>query len=141
MNKSVKNLVLSSLNLIIKLAIIIIGVVLISKGAVKAYNYGYSIFEDEPFQKAPSKTVSVTIPSGAGGESIGKLLEEKGLIGDATLFRIQYFASTYKDEIIPGTYELNSSMSATEMMAIMAHDTGEGVPGEEVPVEEPVGEE
>lgn len=48
------------------------------------------------------------------------MLEKKGLIRDALLFRIQEMLSAYKDELLPGTYELNTSMTTEEMMEIMS---------------------
>ena len=48
------------------------------------------------------------------------MLEKNGLIRDAALFRVQEMLSAFKDEMRPGTYELNTSMTAEEMMQIMS---------------------
>ena len=55
------------------------------------------------------------------------------MIGDPTLFWIQNLLSSYKDELKAGTYTLNSSMSAEEIMKELA--------GVEEPTEEELAEE
>ena len=57
---------------------------------------------------------------GETAKEIGANLEKNGLIRDAALFRIQEMLSAYKDEMKPGTYELSTSMTTDEMMAIMS---------------------
>ena len=76
--------------------------------------------EDKPFESAPGRDIQVTIPEGSGAKEIGKILHDKGVIGDATLFWIQNLLSSYKDELKAGTYTLNSSMSAEEIMRELA---------------------
>lgn len=116
----VKNLVITTISLVIKIAVIIIAITFVAKTVVKAYNYGYSIFEDKPFEVAPGRDVTVSIPVGSSTEAIAEILYKNGVIGDPTLFRIQNFASSYKDELKAGTYALNSSMSAEEIMMELA---------------------
>lgn len=116
----VKNLVITTISLVIKIAVIVIAITFVAKTVVKAYNYGYSIFEDKPFEVAPGRDVTVSIPMGSSTEAIAEILYENGVIGDPTLFRIQNFASSYKDELKAGTYTLNSSMNAEEIMMELA---------------------
>ena len=47
-------------------------------------------------------------------------LEEYGLIRNQNLFYAQYMVSEYKDKFVPGNYDLNTSMTAEEMMAVMS---------------------
>ena len=58
---------------------------------------------------------------------LAAVLEEKGLIRDKWLFFIQLNLSEYKNAMKPGRYMLNTSMTAREMMQVMAQedDTGE----------------
>ncbi len=51
---------------------------------------------------------------------IAKLLEEKKLIKDKNVFRIQYMLSEYKGEIEPGSYVLNTSQTAEEMLRVVS---------------------
>ena len=54
------------------------------------------------------------------GKEIGELLEGRGLIRDAAVFRVQFALSDYKNAIVPGSYILNTSQTAEEMLAILA---------------------
>jgi len=116
----IKELIISILSLIIKVAVIVVAISFISKGAVKAFSYGYSVFEDKPFEVAPGRDISVTIPLGSGSKRIGEILQESGVIADAKLFYIQNLLSNYKDDLKAGTYVLNTSMSAEQIMMELA---------------------
>ena len=48
---------------------------------------------------------------------MGEILEEAGLIRDSRAFTIQ--AMVYEYEVQPGTYELNTSESSKEIIAIL----------------------
>ena len=61
----------------------------------------------------------MTVSEGQDSKDVGKLLENKGLINNATVFYVQEALSEYKDEIKPGTYELNTAMSVEEMLETM----------------------
>jgi UPF0755 protein len=51
---------------------------------------------------------------------IGKMLENRGLIDDGNLFFVQLKLSAYSGDLKSGMYTLNTSMTAKEMMAVMA---------------------
>lgn len=90
----------------------------------------------------------MSITSGKSAKEVGQLLESKGLIRDAKLFTLQELISDYHGKIQPGIYTLSSSMTADEMLAIMAaeaetdesQETEEALPTTpaEETVEEPV---
>lgn len=88
--------------------------------AIVAYDFGYRVFTESPMEEKPGTKVKVTIDEGMSDSEIGKLLEENGLIRDGNLFSLQLKLSIYKDKLIPGRYTLNTSMTAKEMMAVMA---------------------
>ncbi len=104
--------------------IIVIGTVVINL-AGKAYDFGYRIFKEDPISSAPGLTMTVAIVDGKSAREIGEILEEKGLIRDATLFYLQELVSDYHGKLMPGVYELSTAMTSEEMMAIMAASYGE----------------
>lgn len=108
---------------ILKVAIAAILVVVIYNMSLTAYNYGYRIFGEPPVSEGEGRVVMVTIPDGKSVKEIGEILVENGLLRDATLFQIQEKVSAYKDKLNPGIYEFSTSMTAEEMMAIMAENT------------------
>lgn len=106
-------------------AILIVAVVLIYRGAVMCYEYGYRIFQEPPISKGEGRVVSVTIPADYTVKSMASLLESKGLIRDSKLLILQYFCSEYREDIKAGTYELNTAMTAEEMFSVMAGEVWE----------------
>jgi len=115
-NKVVFRFVSVSFSVLI-LLIVFIGVF---KASTFCYDFGYRIFTEKPVQAAPGNDVVVQIEKDDSAFDIGKMLEEKGLIRDSELYVAQYYLSAYVDELLPGTYTLNTSMTAKEMMDVMS---------------------
>lgn len=115
-----KEVVVSVFSAVFKIVLAIIIVMLVYKWTLTAYEYGQRVFNEPPMTSGSGRTVSVVISEGDTAKEIGEILEKKGLIRDAGLFYIQEMLSEYKDKILPGTYELNTSMTSEEMMRIMA---------------------
>lgn len=93
----------------------------IYRGAEICYDYGYRIFTEPAvtsYEGGRSVTVSVT--ENMSAMDIARLFESRGLIKDAKLFVLQYYLSEYREDVKPGVFELNTSMTAEEMMAVMA---------------------
>ncbi len=97
--------------------LIIFGVVKLS---VAAYSMGYRILTEEPMDKAPGRDVIVEVEKGVSPLTLGKNLEEKGLIRNAYLFVIQMKLSAYANKVQPGVYTLSTSQTAREMLQIMS---------------------
>ncbi len=115
-----REIIVSVFSVAVKIIIVIIAAMLIFKYAMTAYDYGYRIFSEEPMGSGEGRVVSVTITSDMKVKDIGELLENKGLIRDSVLFRLQERLSENHGKIVPGTYELNTNMTAEQMITIMA---------------------
>jgi len=115
-NKVVFRFVSISFSILIVL-VVFIGVF---KASTFCYDFGYRIFTEKPIDKLPGKEVVVQISKEDSAFDIGKQLEEKGLIRDAKLYVAQYYLSAYVDDLLPGTYTLDTAMTAKEMMAVMS---------------------
>ncbi len=115
-----KEVVISVFSTVFKIVLAIIIVMLVYKWTLTAYEYGQRVFNEPPVTTGSGRSVSVVISEGDGAKEVGEILEKKGLIRDAGLFFIQERLSEYKDKIIPGTYELNTSMTTEEMLQIMS---------------------
>ena len=90
------------------------------QASMMAYDFGHRVFTEPAMAKEPGTAVIVTIDESMGAMDIADTLLEKGLIRDANLFWLQYQLSAYKDEILPGVYSLNTSMTPKEIMMVMA---------------------
>lgn len=115
-----KQMILAVLGMICRVAVAVLVIVVVYKGAVTAYDYGYRVFQEPPVAEKPGMDISVEITVGKSALQIGQILEDKGLIRDAKLFYVQNLLSHYKDKLRAGTYTLNTSMTMEEMMEIMS---------------------
>lgn len=107
---------------IVKIAITAVIVVVVFRLAVSAYDFGFQVFADIPIaEEGSGRTVNVVISEGQDSKEVSQLLEKKGLIENWLTFFIQEQLSDYKGMIQPGTYELNTAMSAAQMMEIMCN--------------------
>ena len=115
-NKVVFRFVSISFSVLV-LLVVFIG---IFKASTFCYEFGYRIFSETPVESEPGNDVVVQIDEGDSAVDIGKKLEEKGLIRDSELYVAQYYLSAYVDELLPGTYTLNTSMTTKEMLVVMS---------------------
>ncbi len=127
-----RQIISSTVWTLLKLCILVFILTYIFHYASDAYNFGYRVFTEEPMTGPPGIVYSVSISEGKSVKEIGKALEQYGLIDDWKLFYVQNLLSQYKDGLLPGTYQLSTAMTSTEMMAIMAGDTEEETQEEEI---------
>jgi UPF0755 protein len=121
-NKSIRLIISITLNALI----IIAGVYIIFAAGNKAYSFGHNIFNEEAVSSAEdARQVEITIATNETSKSVAKALYAKGLVKDETIAYLQIMLSDYKDKFKPGTYLLDTSMTPSEMFAVMCSDTGE----------------
>lgn len=101
-------------------------VYLIYQGSEICYEYGYRVFTEPAMTTEDrARTVRVTITSDMSAMDIGTLLESKGLVRDAKLFTVQYYLSEHLKGVGPGVFDLNTSMTAEDIMAAMVQEKPE----------------
>ena len=109
---------------VIKIAFSVMLVLIIVYGTVSismtAYDFGYRVFTESAIEEAPGRDVEVTIDASMSEKELAQMLLDNELVRDANLLYLQLKLSAYTGEIVPGTYTLNTSMTAKEMMVIMA---------------------
>ncbi|WP_106497064.1 endolytic transglycosylase MltG [Lentibacillus sp. Marseille-P4043] len=95
-------------------AIIIISLVLILLvGGISGYMYVKSALN--PVDPDSKKEVNVTIPMGSSTSSIASILDEKGIIKDARVFRF-YIKFQNESDFQAGDYEFSPSMTLDEII-------------------------
>ncbi len=117
-----KEIVGSVFGVALKIVIAVIFIMFVYKYAVMAYDYGYRIFGEPAITTGEGRTIKITVNEGDNIKKVASNLEKNGLIREAKLFIIQEQISEYKNMIKPGVYELNTSMTAEEMLAVMAEE-------------------
>lgn len=105
---------------VIKVIVIAAVIMFVFRTATAAYDFGYRVFADKPISTSGGRTITVGIAENADIKEIAEMLQEKGLIEDSRLFVIQELLSAYHNEIIPGIYDLNTRMTAEEMLEVMS---------------------
>lgn len=118
-----KQIIGATIEMVAKVVIFAVIFMFILNTSVKAYDYGFRVFAEEPVSVGEGRTISVIVEKADSVKDIGKMLQEKGLIRDAGLFTVQEFLSEQHGKIQPGVYDLNTSMTSQEMLAVM---TAEG---------------
>lgn len=113
------NIIISVVGAICRVAVVVLAVYAIYRGALLCYDYGYRIFTEPAVSSGEGRTVTVAITEDMSASDIGQLLENKGLIRDARLFVLQYYLSEFRKDVKPGIFELSTSMTAEQMMEAM----------------------
>lgn len=118
----IKQIIGSIVETCIKIVAAVFIIMFVYDTAIKAYDYGYRVFAEEPMTYGEGRTISIYVKNEDSVKDIGENLQEKGLIRDANLFYIQELLSEYHGKIMPGIYDLNTSMKVEEMLEIMTAD-------------------
>lgn len=120
---NVNKVVLSVVSIAIRCIVMIVVIFLLVNGGRKAYAFGRAVFADEALTgEDNARTITVTIPDDASARDIGEILERKNLIKDALVFYAQSLCTEEGSKMKGGRYELNTAMTAEEMMAVIAAD-------------------
>ncbi len=141
---NIKSIALGFMGFMIRASILAVAILIVFKTGQKAYDFGFRIFTESAMSPAPGRDVAVTIVQGDSTMDVGRMFEEKGLIRDAKLFYVQKKCSVYDDDIKPGFYTLNTSMTADDMFAIIAgmkETDGEGEDEEDMEETSPISPE
>lgn len=133
-NKILMHVVTVAFNIMLVLIVLYAATALSST----AYDFGYRVFTEPAIDKEPGKDVNVSITSDLTTKDLGLILEDKGLVRDGNLFAVQMELSIYsmkpakkKHQLIPGTYTLNTSMTAKEMLEVMSTEQAPAPENEE----------
>ena len=106
---------------ILKIALFVFLAVMIYRGALIAYDYGYRVFTEAPISVGEGRIISVEVKEDMSAKDIGEMLQQKGLIRDSKIFIIQERLSEYHGEEVPGIYDLSTAMTADEMLAVLSN--------------------
>ncbi len=105
---------------ILQIALIVILVIAVYRGATKAYDFGYHVFAEEAAEIEPGRDFEVTVVQGKSVKDVADMLEEYGLIKSAEIYQIREWFSPEHGDMQPGVYVLNSSMYPSEMITILS---------------------
>ena len=118
--KSANKLVFRFVSISFSVLILLVIFIGVFKASAFCYDFGYRIFTEKPMESEPGRDVVVQIDTDDSAFDIGKMLEQKGLVRDSSLYVAQYYLSAYVNDLLPGTYTLNTSMTTKEMLIVMS---------------------
>jgi UPF0755 protein len=75
--------------MVVKVVVSVAIVMLIYKGAMVGYEFGYQIFDQKPVNVGVGRTVQVTITEDMSGKEMSELFYENGLTENKLLFLAQ----------------------------------------------------
>lgn len=127
-----RKIVIHLLLFILKALVVVLLVIGIYRFSGYAYEFGHSLYDNESVSDPPGKDVAIVVPEGATVKNIAGLLENKGLIKDSLVFRVQERLSKYHGQMQAGSYVLNTSQNAEQMIAVLSgHEEDISEQGEE----------
>ena len=118
----VKKIIIGFLNMVFRFSVLALVVVGVYRLAMYSYHFGYMVFADASKEPSPGRDVVITAENTENVMELGRLLETRGLIEDRKIFLVQERLSEYHGKMVPGTYTLNTSMKAADMIEIMAQN-------------------
>lgn len=89
------------------------------------YQYTRAVFRDAAMEEQPGKVVSIKIPKDISSKEFAEVLEDNGLIENASVLVIQMKMADFGDTVKAGTYELNTSMPPSQMFKVLSKQTGD----------------
>ena len=102
--------------------VIVLGIVSLGQNT---YRYTHAVFSDEAIEEEPGRSVTIKINEDVSTKKLAEVLEENGLIEDAKVFKFQMKMADFEGPLKAGTYELNTSMSPSEMFKILSSNGDE----------------
>ena len=119
---NVKSLIAAVCGTILKVAAAVWIIMIIYRGAIMAYDYGYRVFEEPAMSEGEGRVVSVTVTENMSPKEMGQLFLSKGLIRDDRLFVLQYYFSEFRKDLKTGDFEFSTAMTVEEMMEAMTKE-------------------
>lgn len=113
---------------ILSIIFYILVIVAISKLCTVSYDFMYQIFGDVSVSEAPGTDVEITINDGESTLSVASKLEYNKVVINKYSFYIRAQLTAMGDggtPIIPGTYELSTSMNYAEILSIITDYSAE----------------
>lgn len=117
---SLKNTSKSILSITIRSAVYLVLLVLLVVLGRKGYRFGEKIFSEQGYEKSPGTDIVVTISPEDSKMDVAEKMVENGLAGNKMVFYIQ--SLLYEGKYIPGTYTLNSSASAEDIIEYLSEE-------------------
>ena len=118
-----RNVVKTVITISYKMIIFALVVILIYYAGGAAFRFGVSVFNESSMSDPSMARTKTVIPDNPSIEDVAQALDKAELIDGTLLFRIQAALSNYSKYFVGGTFELNTGMKPTEIMAAITEQS------------------
>lgn len=119
--KVLLNVVKTIMSLLLSAIFYMLVIFAVSKACTVTYDFMYQIFGEVSVQNAPGTDLDFTISEGESTMSVASRLEYGKLVVNKYSFYIRAKLDTAGAGILPGTYELNTSMTYGEILSVITN--------------------
>lgn len=119
--KVLLNLTKTLMSILLSIIFYILVIFAISKACTATYGFMYQIFGEVSVQNAPGTDLEFTISEGESTMSVASRLEYGKIVVNKYSFYIRAKLDTAGAGILPGTYELNTSMTYGEILSVITN--------------------
>lgn len=106
--------------LLLKLLLVCLIAAGLCRAGEYAYKFGEQIYSEEGVTDPPGRDTAVVIYEGETVKEIAEMLKSFHLIDNPLVFQVQERLSEYHGQIQPGNYVLNTSMSGSQILAVLS---------------------
>lgn len=114
-----------TLSVLLNIVVYAVILFLIYKVVLFAFDFSYEVFGNTAMPQHDDTPVAIEIKDGYTSKEIAALLSEKGIIKYETAFTIRMALEGADDNIVPGTYEVNETMTIEEIIMLITGGTSE----------------
>ena len=89
-----------------------------------AFRFGVAVFNESSMDDpSMARDKTVTIPDNPSIDEIAAILDKAELVDGKLLFKVQAMLSDYSKYFVGGTFELNTGMTPTQIMAAITEES------------------
>lgn len=119
-----RNAIKTVITISFKMIILAMIVMLVYYAGGAAFRFGVAIFNESSVDDpAMARIKTVTIPDDPSIKEVAKALDDAELVDGTMLFTIQAMLSNYSKYFVGGTFELNTGMTPTQIMAAITEES------------------
>lgn len=119
-----RNAIKTVITISYKMIIFALVVILIYYAGGAAFRFGVAIFNESSMSDpSMARTITVTISGNPSTAEVADVLDKAELIDGTLLFRVQAALSDYSKYFVGGTFELNTGMTPTQIMASITEES------------------
>jgi len=120
-----KKFTTGTLSVLLNILVYAVIIFLIYKVVLFAFDFSYEVFGNTTISQHDDTPVAIDIKDGYSSADIAAVLKENGIIKYEMAFTARMALEGAADEVVPGTYEVNETMSMNDIIAMITGSASE----------------